>query len=426
MFAIARISKVSSLKEARVASAHNMRTDARFSKEVDQSRSHLNQVLVGSQNAFEDIKQALPEKRRKNAVLAVEVLLTASPEYFRDANMGHGEYNEDKLNEWISPALEFAQKHFGDNLVNCALHLDEATPHLQMFVVPKREDGKLDARSMFDRTALIKMQDAYHASVKHLGLDRGVSAELTKREHEPVKEYYARTKTPSPSKKVKKPAKIDRASHLTSKKVTVSTAELDTLEENFEKVIDLYNDLSITNNALIKENEHIKNVYNDNNYLVQERQKEIKELKDELEQKSPITLHELTTAIALNKEENEIMNKAVKNKELYFASKNEFEYNEVNYKSPIDFLIRVFKHTVESALVKLTTLFNRERVVNTFLEREREGVERMLNTQITLQKNAQNAEQKDEPTANKKLETEAKIWEQNVEQKPTNFGPSFG
>lgn len=197
MFAIARIEKIKSLKQASVACSHNMRTEARFSKEVDSSRSHLNRVLVGSKEPYKDIVDMLPEKRRKNAVLAVEVLLTASPEYFRDEGQGHGEWNDEKLEAWVKPAQEFAKQHFGKNLVNMALHLDEATPHIQLFVVPLRDDGKLDARSIFDQKALIEYQDKYQASVAHLGLKRGVSADVSHREHESVKDYYKRAKEPA-------------------------------------------------------------------------------------------------------------------------------------------------------------------------------------------------------------------------------------
>lgn len=196
MFAIARISKIKSLKEARVASSHNARTDPRFSKEIDASRTHLNLMLIGSESPYNDIVSALPEKRRKNAVLAVEALLTASPEYFRNQGQSLGQWNEEKLNAWLEPAIEFSKKHWGDNLVNMALHLDEATPHLQLFIIPKRPDGKLDARSLFNKQALIKMQNEYHSAVAHLGLSRGLSATLTHREHEPLKEYYKRANEP--------------------------------------------------------------------------------------------------------------------------------------------------------------------------------------------------------------------------------------
>lgn len=194
MFAIARIEKIKSLKQASVASAHNARLDPRFAKEVDQTRSWLNEILVGDEHPYTNIKERLPEHRRKNAVLAVEVLLTASPEYFAEKGMvvRPGYYDDEKMQAWKSAALNFAKKQWGDNLVNCALHLDEATPHLQMFVVPLREDGKLDARSLFDRQALIDMQDKYQESVAHLGLKRGISASVSHREHESLGDYYKR------------------------------------------------------------------------------------------------------------------------------------------------------------------------------------------------------------------------------------------
>lgn len=201
MYAIARISKIKSLKQAQVASAHNARTEPRFAKEVDQGRSWLNEILVSANGdglPYADIRDRLPVNRRKNAVLAVEVLLTASPEYFAEKGFvpRPGYYDDQKLQAWKSAALNFAKKNFGDNLVNVALHMDEATPHLQMFVVPLREDGKLDARSMFNREALIKLQDEYHKSVEHLGLKRGISASVSHREHESLGDYYKRSKEP--------------------------------------------------------------------------------------------------------------------------------------------------------------------------------------------------------------------------------------
>lgn len=201
MFAIARIEKIKSLKQAQVASAHNARTEPRFAKEVDEGRSWLNEILVSANGdgiPYADIRDRLPENRRKNAVLAVEVLLTASPEYFAEPGMlpRPGYYDDNKLQAWKSSALSFAKRHFGENLVNVALHLDEATPHLQMFVVPLRDDGKLDARSMFNRENLIKLQDEYHKSVEHLGLKRGVSASVSHREHESLSDYYKRSKEP--------------------------------------------------------------------------------------------------------------------------------------------------------------------------------------------------------------------------------------
>lgn len=195
MYAIARIEKIKNLEHVQAATDHNMRTVPRFSREVDQSRSYLNLVLIGSKNAYSDIEKALPYKRRKNAVLAIEVLLTASPQYFR-GNAEYGKWDTVKLESWKSSAFDFAQKHWGENLVNCVLHLDEATPHLQMFIVPKREDGKLDARSLFNREALFRLQDEYHKAVKHLGLRRGIQAALTGRKHEKLKDYYNRVNQP--------------------------------------------------------------------------------------------------------------------------------------------------------------------------------------------------------------------------------------
>lgn len=301
-------------------------------------------------------------------------------------------------------------------------------------VIPITPEGGFSAKHFVGgRHTLSRMQTDFAKTVgeKH-GLERGIEGSTA--EHTTIKQYYERVNRP-PSPNVKtiqpknKPPKAVEKKAGAFGKVIVDAKELDSFEEDVNVFIKEMNanliEERLRSEALLAEIDLVKHNYKiqiDIRRELEEAEKEIKDLKDELEQKSPITLHEFTTAIALNKEENEIMNKAVKNKKLYFNNKNEFEYKELNYRSPIEFLICVFKHTVESALVKLTTLFNRERVVTTFLEREREGVERMLDTQIVLQKNAQKAEL----TTTKKLEPEHQIVEEKAEQKPTNFGPSFG
>jgi hypothetical protein len=154
------------------------------------------------------------KKHRKDAVVAVEVMLTASPEYFRPPESAisgkYGLYDKDKLKRWVHSSVGFLSDKYGENLVDYVLHLDEATPHIHAIVVPalnkekklRRTDfeifnnvpnkvvkvASLDAKNMFDIRALYDLQEQYPKALQHLGLTRGKNK--SKALHSDVSNYY--------------------------------------------------------------------------------------------------------------------------------------------------------------------------------------------------------------------------------------------
>lgn len=194
-YAIARVAKVKSLGSLRGLGAHHMRTAP--TPNADPLATPSNRVLVGTGNPYADVKALLPEKVRKNAVLAMEHLLTASPEYFRPhAPDKAGTYDPERMESWAASALEFLRDRYGDSLASAVLHLDEATPHIQALVLPLREDGKLDAAKLFGPEQLRDLQDCYADKLAPLGLQRGI--EGSKAKHESIKAFYGRVKAPAP------------------------------------------------------------------------------------------------------------------------------------------------------------------------------------------------------------------------------------
>ena len=130
-------------------------------------------------------------KIRTDAVYAVEILLTASPEYFRpDDPSKYGEYQQDKLDGWMEASQKWLGDEYGDRIVRAELHLDEATPHIHAYLVPVDERGQLNCKKIFGgRAKMFAFQDSYAAATKHLGLERGVRD--AQAQHTTVKEYYA-------------------------------------------------------------------------------------------------------------------------------------------------------------------------------------------------------------------------------------------
>ena len=181
-YAILRTSKLKSFGEIGGSLSHTFRT--RETPNADQARAHLNENSgPETPEAIQQaIKDSLPEKRRSDAVLCIEYLITASPEHFqRDDGR---QYFED-AKRWLE------ERHGAENIVSTHVHRDETTPHLVAYVVPLK-DGKLNAKHFLGgKVALREMQTefAQQVGLKH-GLERGV--EGSKANHQTIQEYYQR------------------------------------------------------------------------------------------------------------------------------------------------------------------------------------------------------------------------------------------
>ena len=143
------------------------------------------------------VKQRIGEQTiRKNAVECVEMVLTASPEYFRPDDPGRaGYYHPQQLESFQQAVHQWLDEKYGDRIVRAELHLDEATPHIHAYLVPLDEKGKLNCRVLFGgREKLSKFQDSYALAMAPLGLERGIKG--SRATHTEVKEYYAAVTQP--------------------------------------------------------------------------------------------------------------------------------------------------------------------------------------------------------------------------------------
>ncbi|MEM6611231.1 MAG: MobV family relaxase [Cyanobacteria bacterium P01_C01_bin.72] len=128
---------------------------------------------------------------RKNGVLCVEMLLTASPEYFRpDDPSRAGYYEPEKLADFRASVHNWLDSEYGDRIVRAELHLDESTPHIHAYFVPLDERGKLNCRGIFGgRQKLSQFQDSFANAMSPLGLERGIKG--SKAKHTKIQHYYA-------------------------------------------------------------------------------------------------------------------------------------------------------------------------------------------------------------------------------------------
>lgn len=166
-FAILRLGKLRTRSAVAGAGAHNHRT--RPQANADPERTPFNREFVASPlSLLERVNSRLDGlKFRKDAVVASELVLSASPDFFTDP---------DTLTAWTRANLDWLRKTHGPNLVSCVLHLDESTPHLHAVIVPICKDGKLaNKRYWGGPKDLAKLQTTYAEAMKPLGLSRGIS-----------------------------------------------------------------------------------------------------------------------------------------------------------------------------------------------------------------------------------------------------------
>lgn len=218
-YAIIRVAKHSTLGTIAGIGHHLDRT--RETPNADPERAHLNRTWNGCEwvawgdqpresgahlqamkARLEDFQQR-GGRIQKNAVIAIEAIMTASPEAFKDPSFD--------FEGWLQAQSEYAAQQFGaQNIISLVLHLDEETPHVHALILPEIERierrGKkpaggqaapkapkpvLSASHWVDgRAKLAALQDDYAAAMGRFGLQRG--KERSGARHTPVSEYYAR------------------------------------------------------------------------------------------------------------------------------------------------------------------------------------------------------------------------------------------
>jgi len=194
-YAIYRTAKLGSFGEIGGSLSHTYRT--RNTPNADENKAHLNEHSLQTYNScFEAIKNSIPEKRRKNAVLCIEHLITASPDW--------SGWNTEKEKEFFDKSLEFVKQKYGsENVIAHSIHRDETTPHLIVYVLPIDEKGGLNAKKWLGgRSKLSQTQTDFANEVKSLGLERGL--ENSKARHKTLKKYYAVVNEPTPKLEEKK------------------------------------------------------------------------------------------------------------------------------------------------------------------------------------------------------------------------------
>ena len=133
------------------------------------------------------------ERRNRDTVLCREIVLSASPSYFRPGreSMG-GVFEPDRVKAWATASLAWAKRQWPDQLASAVLHLDEMTPHIHLLVVPRVKSAagvwKLNSKALFDRERLRELQTGYGEALAPLGIRRGEPGSMAT--HSEARQFY--------------------------------------------------------------------------------------------------------------------------------------------------------------------------------------------------------------------------------------------
>lgn len=204
---------------------HNYRRENYSRSNIDSERTHLNRVCyrmyddqsLSIRQMIEKRIEELPPKERprivekgqNQTVVAVELVLQASPEFFEENPI-----SSEKFEEWVNLNVEHIKQKYKENLLDIVLHLDEKTPHFHINVMPLERAVKnrrrtkqqlknnesagtytvynFNAKKLFSVNALRRNQDEFAKAVEKLGIQRGIKHSKSK--HTTIKEYHANIK----------------------------------------------------------------------------------------------------------------------------------------------------------------------------------------------------------------------------------------
>ena len=193
--------------------SHNQREhESKKNKEIDYSKSDQNFDVLLNENInyqrtvkerIEDLN--LKKAVRKDAVVYCSFIVSSDRDFFvalgeqehinreradrESVAVGVAEptpfeytsktYQEDCMRVGAERFFErsaqfFCQRYGAENVINATVHMDEATPHMHLGVVPVTADGRLSAKDLFTPLELKQLQTDFAEKVgKTFDLERG-------------------------------------------------------------------------------------------------------------------------------------------------------------------------------------------------------------------------------------------------------------
>lgn len=191
-YCILRIQKIKTFKQMEAAYKHNYRINQPANS--DPTSEYMNKEVLPLKGnsyveAFQNFTKQLgygPEGKpfRKNGVLALEVMLSFSPEAINNIN----------IEKWEKDNMDFLEKTFctternGDNILSAIGHFAESTYHIHAIVIPLKEDHICASKFIDGPAKLRVLQDSYAEAMSSHNLQRPI--QYSSATHTDIKRFY--------------------------------------------------------------------------------------------------------------------------------------------------------------------------------------------------------------------------------------------
>ncbi len=195
-YAVLRVDRRKAKAMAAIAasSAHTMREKPTPNADPD-GPAPVVMHLADGKTPYQAARHLLDgaERRNRDTVLCREIVLSASPSYFRPGreSLG-GVFEPDKVKAWAVASLAWAKRQWPDQLASFVIHTDEQNVHAHLLVVPRVKSTtgtwKLNSKALFDRARLRDMQTSYGEALAPLGIQRGEPG--SQAVHSEVRQFY--------------------------------------------------------------------------------------------------------------------------------------------------------------------------------------------------------------------------------------------
>lgn len=174
-YAVVHMMKIKSGAVGGIQSHNNREHEPKTNPDVDMSRSEDNYDLISCDNYKRSIKEKLSNlvessrAVRKDAVVVCNFIVTSDNETMNALGA-------DRQREFFQDSVKwFSDRYGADRVLNATVHMDEATPHLHIGVMPITQDGRLSAKAIFTKTEMKAIQTEFARDVgEKYGLERGV------------------------------------------------------------------------------------------------------------------------------------------------------------------------------------------------------------------------------------------------------------
>ncbi len=246
--------------------SHNERTKEKYASnpDVDTSKSKYNLHLIKPKRKYRaEAERQISEagcRTRSDSVRIVEVLITASPEFFEGKKRA-------EIKECFNDALDFIKAHQNENtIISAVVHMDEKTPHMHLCFIPITEDGRLSAKDIVgNKKKLTLWQDEFwkHMVKKYPALERGESASKTGRDHIPPRLFKEMTHLNKYRERLEelivsinplnKKARIDEISSILDKFLPAA----EKMHRDLKRYRTVFKELEVENAALTNKNKEL-------------------------------------------------------------------------------------------------------------------------------------------------------------------------